>query len=348
MTATEKRKNPTVKTVAKSAGVSPSTVSLVLQNKGSIPETTRARVVAAIEATGYKRPLRRQDGRIKTVAIIADDIENPYYAELYHGIDTILANDGYLTVMMSSNGTAERQNFLLEGLAQLKVAGAIVVPANGSGQETLNLIGELDFPVVFGVRHLGFGAFDYVGPNYFLGMQLAARHLIELGHKTIAFVGGEAENTAYAERIGGFRMATSAENNSDLTTYEIKGPPTSQFGVEAMEQILKLSPRPTALIAYNDLLAFGLMSGAAELGIKPGRDISIVGFDDIRASALRNIPLTTVSTPPTRIGQECARLLKARVADPNHKAVSVIPPPILKIRKSCGPALQIGLENEQS
>jgi LacI family transcriptional regulator len=338
MSQTDKVKKPTLKTVAKSAGVSPSTVSLVLQNKGSIPEVTRARVKAAIETTGYQRTVRRRGSGDKLVAVIADDIENPYYAELYSAIDAELMKDGYLTMMVSSNGSEKRQCVLLEGLAQMNVSGAIVIPANGSGKATLDLIGELDFPVVFGVRHLGFGTFDYVGPNYFLGMQIATQHLLDLGHRTIAFVGGEDENSAYAERIGGFRMAISSNTNANLKTFEIQGPPTSQFGVQVFEQLQELDPKPTAIIAYNDLLAFGLVSGAGQHGLRPGQDISIVGFDDVRASALRNIPLTTISTPPLRIGQELARLLNTRVEDPNQDAVNIIPPPVLKIRKTSGPA----------
>ena len=342
MPKTDNAKKPTLKTVAETAGVSASTVSLVLQNKGSFPESTRARVMDAIESTGYQRTTRRRGAGIKTVAVIADDIENPYYAELFSAIDAELMKDGYLTMMVSANGSEERQCVLLEGLAQMGVSGAIVIPVNGSGEATLDLIGRLDFPVVFGVRHLGFGTFDYVGPNYFLGMQIATQHLLELGHRSIAFVGGEDKNSAYAERIGGFRMAISACTDPNLKTVEIQGPPTSQFGIQVFEQIEALDPKPTAIIAYNDLLAFGLVSGAAQRGLRPGTDISIVGFDDVRASAVRNIPLTTISTPPLRIGQELARLLKTREADPNQDAVNIIPPPVLKIRKTCGPVASKG------
>lgn len=129
-------------------------------------------------------------------------------------------------------------------------------------------------------------------------------------------------------------------------TFAMEGPPTSEFGVEAMAKILALKEPPSAVIAYNDQLAFGLMSGARDVGLTPGKDIAIVGFDDVRASAVRNVPLTTVSTPPSRIGAELARLLMARIKDGGAAAVNIIPPPRLIIRKSCGaPAAGITRKN---
>jgi LacI family transcriptional regulator len=116
----------------------------------------------------------------------------------------------------------------------------------------------------------------------------------------------------------------------------MEGPPTSEFGVAAMASIVAMKEPPSALIAYNDQLAFGLMSGARDAGLTAGKDIAIVGFDDVRAAAMRNLPLTTVSTPPSRIGAELARLLMARIRDSGAVPVNIIPPPRLVIRKSCG------------
>jgi LacI family transcriptional regulator len=328
---------PTVKEVAQMAGVSPSTVSLVLQNKGNLPQQTRSKVLEAIGRTGYERPkARRHDAGTRPIGVIADDIENPYFGELFKSIDNAMDGHDMVPLLMSSNGSVKRQTFLLESLGNWRFVAAILIPASGSGKETLDLIGALKFPVVLGVRHLGFGAFDYVGPNYFQGMQMATRHLIDLGHRRIAFVGGESENTAYSERLGGFRMTMSNAVSLGMQAYEIQGPMTSEFGVEAMTEIMAMEEPPTAIIAYNDQLAFGLMSAASDAGMIPGEDIAIVGFDDIRASALRNVPLTTVSTPPDRVGLEMARLLKTRIKDPGSDPVNIIPPPELKVRMSCG------------
>ena len=329
-------KKTTVKTIAQMAEVSPATVSLVLHGKGNLPEKTRTRVRQAIERSGYVRPVaKRLPSSINAIGVIVYDIENSYSGELFKGLEGEFQDQNIVSMMLSSNNVVERQNFLLAHLDQWGCAGAILIPANGSGHETLSIIQNLRMPIVLGVRHLGFGTFDYVGPNYFQGMSLATQHLIDLGHKRIAFVGGEANNSAYSERLGGFRMTIARAG--DVESLEIQGPTTSsQFGIDAMADILRMKNPPTAIIAYNDQLAFGLMHAATEAGIVPGKDIAIVGFDDIRVSELQSIPLTTVSTPPSRIGLEMARLLKSRIDGNDGEPVNIIPPPVLKVRSSCG------------
>jgi len=334
-------RRPTLKRVAELAGVSPSTVSLVMQNKGNLPDATRERVRAAAERAGYRPAAMRRNeasGTTTPTGVIVDDLQNPYFAELHDAVDIALAPSGRLPLLVSSRGSVQRQVGLLRDLVGMGCAGALLIPTAGSGQETLDAIRRLRMPVVLGVRHLGFGTFDYVGPNYFSGMQLATNHLLALGHRRIAFVGGIDGNQAYLDRLAGLRIAISRADGEPVEVLEIGGPPTSEFGLKAMADLLALRDPPTAVIGYNDQLAFGLMAGAREAGLAVGRDISIVGFDDLRASALRTVPLTTVSTPPSRIGEEMARLLEARINNPDAEPVNIIPPPVLKVRKTCGPA----------
>jgi DNA-binding LacI/PurR family transcriptional regulator len=330
---------PTIRDVARMADVSPSTVSLVIQDKGNLPSDTRARVQDAIGRLKY-RPLRsrRAHTRAGPVALIVEEPENPYYAELYNAVDAVICERGLLTVMISSRGSVERQTLLLNSLRELRCSGALLVPVNGSGGETLDAISQnSDIPIVLGVRHLGFGIYDYVGPNYFLGMQLATRHVLALGHKRIAFVGGLPENSAYYERVSGFRICVASASPGSIEAIELQGSPTIEFGASAMAELGMLSQAPTAVIGYNDLVSFGLMFSARESGLTVGRDITVVGFDDIRGAAQLAVPLTTISTPPSRIGAEMARLLTARFDKPAAEPVNIIPPPVLKIRKSCGP-----------
>ncbi|MCP4380253.1 MAG: LacI family transcriptional regulator [Hyphomicrobiales bacterium] len=336
--ASGRPKKPTAQDVAELAGVSPSTVSLVLQNKGSIPEDTREKVRWAVDQTGYERPrVARSARKTQAIAVVVEDIENPYFAELYSGIDLASDEKNRLSLLLSSKGAVDRQVQLLRDVQEIGCAGAILVPVDGSANETREAIGNLRLPVVLGVRRLDQGAFDYVGPDYFQGMQLATRHLLGLGHRKITFAGGLPNNSAFAERLGGFRISVASHTGGEVAVEEMHGPITSQFGVEAMEAILARPDRSTAVIGYNDQVAFGLMSAARENGLTPGKDIAIVGFDDVKASALRNIPLTTISTPPPRLGQELVRLLEARIAEPDADPVSVILPPALKIRESCCP-----------
>ena len=329
---------PTLRHVAELAGVSASTVSLVMLDKGSIPDGTRTKVKNVIDKVGYK-PLRSRRSEIREgpIALIIEDLSNPYYVELFNAVDEFVGDQSLVTILVSTRGSVDRQVSLLKNLKNLGCSGALLIPADGSGAETLDAIAtNPDIPVVLGVRHLGFGAFDYVGPNYFLGMQLATRHLLELGHRRIAFIGGLPHNTAYSERLGAFRMSVESFDRGKVQVFEKPGPPTAEFGAAAMGELFELDTRPTAIIGYNDLLSFGVMAAARDRGMAIGRDISVVGFDDIKASARPNISLTTVSTPPSRIGEEMARLLVARFEDPEASPVNIIPPPVLKIRETCG------------
>jgi LacI family transcriptional regulator len=332
-----RRKRPTLKTVSAVAGVSPSTVSLVVQGKGNLPDATRKRVLQAIEQTGYQRPATKQRSSPNgnAVGIIGEDIKNPYYSELVDAVSDALSERAMYPVLVSSQGDVERQDFLLRQLYELGVCGIILIPANGSADKTLDLINELDVPIVLGVRHLGFGSFDYVGPNYYLGMQLATRHLIELGHKRIAFVGGEPDNTAYSDRVAAFRMSLETAGLRAFANLEIPGPPTSEFGFEILPNVVKMKKPPTGIIAYNDITAFGLMAAVRDMGRVPGQDISIIGFDDIREASRSSVPLTTVSTPPDRVGRELGSLLLSRIKNPSAEPVNIIPPPKLMVRASC-------------
>lgn len=329
---------PTLRHVAKLAGVSASTVSLVMLDKGSIPDETRTKVRNVIDRVGYK-PLRSRRSEIPDgpIALIVEDLGNPYYVELFNAIEEFVGARGFVTILISTRGSVERQVSLLHNLKNLRCSGALLVPADGSANETLNaIVSNHNIPVVLGVRHLGFGTFDYVGPNYFLGMQMATRHLLELGHRRIAFVGGLPHNTAYTERLGAFRMTVESFSSSKIDIIERPGPPTSEFGTAAMNELFELDRRPTAVIGYNDVLSFGIMAAVRDKGLAIGRDLALVGFDDIKASAQPNISLTTVSTPPSRIGEEMARLLVARFESPDASPVNLIPPPVLKVRQTCG------------
>jgi LacI family transcriptional regulator len=347
-TSNLKTSRPTIQSVAQVAGVSASTVSLVLQDKGNLPEKTRTRVMSAVERTGYERNRgRRMPQKRSLVGVIADDIENPYCVELCGAIDAAMSRRNCQPLLAVSHGSEERQVSILRTFGEMGCLGAFLVPANDSGQPTLDAIAHSRIPVVLGVRKLKSGAVDYVGPNYLLGMQLATRHILNLGHRRIAFVGGHPQNSSYAERLGGFRMSVSASAVPSIEAIEMSGVPSGDFGFDAMGRLLEMESPPTAIIGYNDDLCFGLMRGAHDAGLQVGRDITIVGFDDVQASARRTIPLTTVSTPPARIGEEMARLLEARLSDPEAPPVSFIPPPVLIIRESCGSAKDAHLRGQR-
>jgi LacI family transcriptional regulator len=326
----------TVRDVADKSGVSASTVSLVLAKKGNISPDTRQRVLDVAAELGYTSRLR-SDSILAMVGILIDDASNPYYSELLDGVRTVLDPLGFLPFVVAHDDDLQRQSVILSTLDRSKPAGLLIIPASGSSVDVLGHVSSLEVPFVVGIRHLGTGEYDYVGPSYFRGVQLAVSHLISLGHKRIALAGGEKHNSAYRDRYSGYVSSLQLSGLSVDENLVLHGPATYKEGEVYAASLMNRSDPPSAIIAYNDFVALGVMHGLETLGFIPGRDVSVIGFDDVQAAARDRIPLTTVSTPPGRLGSELMRLLVGRMSDSGRAAVYLTPPPALVVRKSCGP-----------
>jgi LacI family transcriptional regulator len=179
-------------------------------------------------------------------------------------------------------------------------------------------------------------AADYVGPDNVQGALLAVRYLVGLGHRQIAFVGGPQASSARTDRLLGFRRGIA---EAGLTVEEellIPTPVTRADGFASVQRLLAQSASPSAILCYNDVVALGVMLGLGAAGLEAGRDVSVVGFDDIDEAALSRPALTTIAIPPSRVGEEAATLMLARIEDPGGKPRRVVLSPELVIRDSCG------------
>ena len=331
-------KKITLRDVAERAGVSPATVSLVVQGKGNLRDETRQSVIQMIEATGYARkapPVRKTRG--SQFALVVDDISNPYFHELYEGLDRILVDDGAYTSILSSHDSVSRQQALLSDLWNSDIAGVVLVPATGTTRADLAEFENRRRPLFLAVRRIANTPFDYVGANPMVGMQIATDHLASLGHKDIGFIGGHQKNFAYSERYAG--LASSLMTHGlDLNTNFIRhGGSTREFGRSAVEQLLTEDTVPTALIAYNDLVAFGIMDAIGTAGLKVGEDIAVIGYDDIPEAALQPVPLTSVATPAVKVGEMVGQALQNWSLDRSgSNPLDITYPPRLIVRRSCG------------
>ncbi len=330
-------KKVTLQDVATASGVSATTVSLVLQNKGEISEATRKKVRNASKDLGYQyanaSAARRSTGFI---GVLIDTMENPYFTEMVEPLETVLNDAGFTSVILNTYGDRKRQDHLVDSLDHLNLSGLVIIPASGTDEQSLKRIKATKIPFVMGIRHTGFGEFDYVGPNYFSGMQQAAKHLFELGHMAIALVGGERNNTAYIERYSSFTSFMNAQSLPITPEWVLPGPTVFSTGRDATRTLLARKPHPSAIIAYNDIVACGVIRGLHDLGMVAGKDIAVVGFDGIRQAEIHSIPITTVSTPPERIGFELGQLIIKRIKEPDFMPVNIMPPPKLLVRQSCG------------
>ncbi|MFB6804828.1 LacI family DNA-binding transcriptional regulator [Peribacillus butanolivorans] len=332
-----KKGRVTLQQVAKHAGVSTSTASLIVRNNPRISEATRKKVLKSMRELGYvydriAANLRSQSS--DTVGIIITDISNTFFSEFLIGVHDALEEVGYTVLLGTTFDSVTKQDQLLSTMLEHRVGGLILCPVSESTQETINRLNEIDTPFVLAVRELPEVNSDYVGINYPEGARIAVNHLIEKGHKRIAFLGGIRESSTWIERMEGYREALSKAGLEVDESLMIDSAPTREGGLEAVFKVLNNPDPPTAIFCFSDLIAFGVMQGLRMKGLIPGQDIDIVGFDNVPVAEIYHPPLTTVSSFPQRMGKEAANLLHQKMVNIDHVQQRIILNPELIIRES--------------
>jgi LacI family transcriptional regulator len=323
----------TLKDIARHADVSPSTVSLVLRDSPLVAEATRNKIRATMEELGYvynRGAANLRSRRSKTIGLVVCEITNPFYAEMVADIDTVMDRNGWISFLANSSESPERQARFIQRIREQNADGIILTAAEGTEPEIVSQLRAWRIPFVQALRRIGDESGDYVGPDYRLGMSLAVEHLIGLGHKRIAFIGGARRTSALRERLAGYRNAMKRHGLEPEPIFSC--PATREQGVKAIREALAMREPPTAAICYNDVIAFGVILGLLETGRQPGTDFNLVGFDNIAEAALSRPALTTIAVEPRQIGQEVAELILRRIADPTGRPEQVILPPRLIIR----------------
>lgn len=330
-------KKATVIDVAKAAGVSKSTVSLVLRGGEGVKADTVHRVNQAIQQLGYvynreAAGLRSRESNL--VAIVANDLANPYLAQVIMALESELEQQGFMPVVVNINESVERQKSMVASLKEHNVAGFFITPAPGTEGGWLKELASHTCPVVCLMRDVAGAGVPTVMPDNRQGMYLATRYLIGLGHKRIAFVGGLTTISDYHERKAGFLMAMQ---EAGLTVKEGDIEPGStkrQGGTLAVNRVLDRDSAITAVVCFTDVVAYGVYSALQARGLVPGKDIAVVGFDDLEDSRLMSPALTTVRVRAEDIGQmACERLQQWRLNKtmPDSALVDIE----LVIRSSC-------------
>ena len=332
------QKRATVKDIAKRAGVSPATVSLVLRNSPLVARPTRERVRSSIASLGYvyDRAAANLRARLtQTVGLIVCEITNPFYAELTAGIDEALDRAGWVAFLANTAESPLRQDRFIERMREHRVDGLLLSPAEGTDPEIIERLHRLGLPVVQVLRRLGRRVSDHVGADFRLGMTLAAEHLIRLGHRRLAFVGGGRRASPARDRAHAYRETLKRHGLPIGPIIDCL--PTREEGEKAVGRLLTgARDDPTAILCHNDVCAFGVLVGLADRGLVAGKDCAVIGFDNIPEAAHYRPALTTVEIGARRIGEEAAGLLLRRIQAPDAPPESIILPPRLIIRSSCG------------
>ncbi len=325
----------TLTELAAHAGVSRSTVSLVLRNSPLVKIETRERVRAAIAALGYVYDRGAAGMRAKlsqTVGLVVVDLTSSFYAELIAGADAALDRAGRVAFLANTGEDVGRQTRVLERFREHAVDGVVVCPAEGAGAELVRRLADWGLPCVQVLREIEDTA-DYVGTDNRLGTDLATQHLLRLGHRRIAFVGGTAETSVARDRRAGYREALE---RAGLEPIWLACPSTKADGAAAVRAALLGARPPTGFVCFNDPVAMGAIFGVQQAGRVPGRDAAVVGFDDIADAALWQPALTSISIRPAALGEAAAELLLRRIANPLGAPERIIIEPRLVVRDSSG------------
>jgi DNA-binding LacI/PurR family transcriptional regulator len=333
-------KAPTIRDVARLAGVSITTVSEALSGNRPVHSDTAARVHAAVEQLGY-RPNRVAASMVtratRTLGLMVPDIANPFFASLVCEVEHAAIVRCYTTVACSSRSNEDLEERYLDLLLDNQVDALIYDGDHERLRPRLERLAERGTVVVLMDRIDGLtsGPFVCVSSDHTAGGELAARHLLDLGHRRMGVVAGPLRLETIIARLSGFRSALESEGidlGPDLIYHARDF--TLEEGVSVVEQLLNAQPDVTAIFCENDLIALGAMRVAHERGINVPEDISIVGYDDIFVSRLVTPGLTTIRQPVDQLGDAAVSAIVRILEKSDPPPTSVTLPVELVVRES--------------
>lgn len=340
------RRRITISDIARACGISRATVSLVLRGSPLVAASTRERVEAEIKRQGYVYNRAAANLRQRTsssVALVINDLSNPFFAEFAAGVDETLGAKNYVTLLGSTSESITRQRQVLTSLMEHDPAGIILSPAEDSdGERLLEIIGSHTPVLLFNrePRHTPWAHshWDYLALDNRHGTRLATEHLLEQGHRHIAFFGGHAGSSSCRERREGYAEAMAAAGITVEPSWLVECAPTRLDAAAQTHVLFEHDPAPTGAVCYNDAVALGLMLGLATHGYRPGHDFVVTGFDDIPEAAVCTPPLTTLAADPRARGRQAAQRILERVNEPeNDNGTHIVAPVRLIVRASTHP-----------
>ncbi len=331
----------TIKDIARELNLSYSSVSLALNNDVRIKEQTRERVKLKAEEMGYQRNARARAlvmNKSEMIGFILPDIANPFFASLIQGAEEIAFERGFNLVICNTNWNIDLESKHLNLVIERKIDGILLVSCN-EPNPTLEKVLSQKLPLVFVSSPYPDADANFVGTDSEQGGYLAAKHLLDLGHRKFVVVGGRFNSEAIIQRFNGYKRALSKYNIPLNESDVYSGNFSVDSGYTNIKKILSEKHDFTAVLAFDDLIAIGVKNGIEESGLKIPDDISVIGFDNIEAASFHGIDLTTISMDKSRMGKLAVDILLSDLdckKKPCDKKQIVLKQELV-IRKSTGP-----------
>jgi len=319
--------------VAKAAGVSPSTVSRILNGTATVSPEKREAIDEAIRTLGFRpNPVARglAGGRTLSVGVLTQTINSPFYGEALRGIEDRLEVAGYIPIFVSGHWHEAEEHKAMDALMSRRVDGLIVLAGRMSNESLETYANQV--PMVVVGRELTTERIFSIDFDNHTGGLLATQHLIECGHRRIAFIAGDPIHKDALDREAGYRAALERAGIEFDPALVLKGDFTEAGGLLAVNRLLESGLAFSAIFAANDQTAIGAALGLYRRNVRVPDDVSLVGFDDLAPAKFAVPPLTTIRQSVYEIGSEAAAAMLAMLK--GEEPGADLPPPELVARES--------------
>lgn len=319
--------------VAQAAGVSPSTVSRILNGTANVSPDKEAAVRAAIEDLGFSpNPVARglAGGRTASIGVLTQTVSSPFYGEAHLGIEAALREEGYIPLFVSGHWVEAEERKALDELMARRVDGLIVLAGRLSDRVLQTYARQV--PMVVLGRQIEGDRVHSLSFDNRSGSMMATRHLIDMGHRRIAYIAGDTDHEDAVDRLEGYREALRSAGLQADPTLIVQGDFTEAGGMLAVNRLLDGHVPFTAIACSNDQTAIGALLALNRRNIRVPDDVSIIGFDDVAPARFSIPPLTSVHLSVYEAGAAAARsMLKLLRGEPTAQ---VLPEPRLAMRES--------------
>jgi DNA-binding LacI/PurR family transcriptional regulator len=315
-----------IKDIARLAGVSHSTVSRALRDSPLIPAATAQRIQQIARESGYTASAVARSlvtRKTQAIGVVVTSIADPFNGDLVDGIEEVANQHGYSVILATSQADPEREVAVVRSFGERRVDG-ILVASSRVGSLYLPMLEELKIPIVLVNNQHGSDFTHSISVDNVDGAYRAARHLLDLGHRRIAYLGDRLGLHSDEDRFAGFRKALAESGTPLHQELVVYGDGKLEGAASAARELLRAGEQPTAVVCYNDVSALGLLRAAEERGIAVPGALSVTGFDDILYAALARPALTTVRQPRREMGRKATELLLETFGgSPAEKAVVI-------------------------